>query len=348
MLGLIVVIVVFSIVILVHELGHFLVARRAGVRVERFSLGLGKVLFSKKIGETEYAISAIPFGGYIKMAGEEPSDKREGKPWEFYQKAPGRRFWILIAGAGLNYILAFMIFSFIVPVSRIGVVIKDMPAHKAGLEGGDKITSINGKVTRYWYQVLDILSADKKAKPFRFRIDRDGKSLEKIIKPDILESKDIFGRTRTHPKIGIGSYGDVELLKTSPLGYIKTGMRQTYYNTALTYKFIWYLVTGKVALKGSTAGPIGIAVILGKAVKIGIVYLIYLVAHINLALAIFNLLPFPILDGGHILFLGLEKLRRRPLSFKVQEMMQYAAITLIIAFFLLVSYNDIMIWILKK
>jgi regulator of sigma E protease len=165
--------------------------------------------------------------------------------------------------------------------------------------------------------------------------------MEFVIAPKLIESKNIFGKDVKRPKIGIGYYGDVILLKTDPYGYIKTGIRQTLDNTSLTYRFIWYLITGKVSMKGTVTGPIGIAMILGKAVKIGMVYLIYLVAHINLALAVFNLLPFPVLDGGHILFLGLEKIRRRPLSPKVQEVIQYIAIACLVAFMLLVTYNDI-------
>ena len=109
----------------------------------------------------------------------------------------------------------------------------------------------------------------------------------------------------------------------------------------MTYKIIWYLITRKVPLKGTVSGPVFIVTMLGKAVKVGFAYLIYLVAHINLALAIFNLLPFPVLDGGHIIFLGLEKIRRRPLEPKVQEIIQYVAITLLIALMIFVTYNDI-------
>jgi regulator of sigma E protease len=348
MLSVIGVVVVFSVVILVHELGHFLMARYIGVKVERFALGLGKVLLSKRIGDTEYVICLIPFGGYVKMAGDEPIDKPSSNRQEFFGQPPGRRFWIIFAGAAVNYIFAFLIFSFIVPTSRIGVVIKDMPAYKSGIETGDRIVAINDNEVKYWYQVLDFVSKDYNAKPLKMIIDREGVTSEVTITPDILELKGLFGREIKKPKIGISYFGDVEVLKGSPVKHLTVGARQIFANTVLTYKFIWYLVTGKIALKGAAAGPVGIAVILGKAIKIGFVYLVYLVAHINLALAIFNLLPFPILDGGHIFFLGIEKIRKRPLSIKVQEIVQYVAVTLIIAFFLLVTWNDISLWILKR
>ena len=341
MLTVVTVFLVFSIVILVHEFGHFFMARRIGVKVERFSLGFGKVLLSIKRGDTEYAISAIPFGGDVKMAGEEPSDKHEGKPWEFYSKAPGLRFWVLVAGASLNYLLAFAIFCFVVPSAKVGAVIKDMPAEKAGLKTGDKIVSIDGKPVEYWHEILSIISNDTDANPISMEVERDGALSSISVTPNIIEDKNIFGKPVKKAKIGIGYYGDIKLLKANPLKMIATGARQTIDNTMITYKFIWYLITGKVSVKGTVTGPIGIVMILGKAVKVGFSYVIYLVAHINLALAIFNLLPFPVLDGGHIMFLGLEKIRKRPLGLKTQEVIQYVAIGLLIMLMLFVTYNDI-------
>lgn len=342
MLGFLAVVIVFSVVIIIHEFGHFLAARRMGVRVERFSLGFGRILWSKKIGDTEYAVSSIPVGGYVKMSGEEPSDKYEQKPWEFCNKPPGKRFWILFTGAAVNYIFAFLIFSFILPTSRVGIVLEDMPACGAGLRTADRIISIDGKKTEYWYEVLDIVSKDISARPLKMQIERDGNIIDLSVTPKILDSKDIFGRESKRAKIGIGYYGEVGILKADdPLRYLITGARQTLDNTSLTYRFIWYLISGKVSVRGTVTGPVGIAVILAKAAKVGIVYLLYLVGHINLALAIFNLLPFPLLDGGHILFLGLEKIRKRPLSLKTQEAIQYVAITLLIALMVFVTYNDI-------
>jgi regulator of sigma E protease len=348
MLSIVAVVVVFSIVILAHELGHFLVARRMGVKVERFALGLGKVLISKRVGETEYALCAIPFGGYVKMAGDEPTDKISNNKNEFFGQPPGKRFWIIFAGAAVNYLLAFFIFSFIVPTSRVGIVMEGMPADKAGIVTGDKIVSIDGLKTDYWYQVLDIVSRYSNTSPLHVQVDRDGKTSDLFIQPDLIQSKGMFGSRKTVPKIGISYFGDVEILKAGPIEYIVTGARQTLANTALTYRFIWYLITGKVGLKGSATGPVGIAVILGQAIKVGFVYLVYLIAHINLALAIFNMLPFPVLDGGHILFLGIEKLKKRPVSIKVQEFIQYIAIFLIMLLFVVVTWNDITMWILKK
>ena len=348
MLALLSVIVVFSTVILIHEVGHFIMARRMGVKVERFSLGLGKVLFKIKRGDTEYALSLIPFGGYVKMAGEEPADKREGKPWEFSSKPPGKRFLILAAGASLNYIFAFIIFCIILPTSRIGIVLEDMPAYEAGVKTGDRIVSIDSTGVRYWQDVLDIVSSASADRPLNIRIDREGEILGFDVVPKIIEAPGLFGRQVKAAKIGIGYYGDVELLQGSLYRHIKMGLAQTWSNTSLTYRFIWYLITGKVSVKGSVTGPVGIAVILGKASKIGFVNLLYIVGHINLALAIFNLLPFPVLDGGHILFLGLEKIRRRPMSVKTQDRVQYVAVSLLVALFLFVSYNDIMMWFIKR
>jgi regulator of sigma E protease len=344
----IIVAAVFGMVILVHELGHFIMARRMGVHVERFALGLGKVLISKKIGGTEYAICAIPFGGYVKMAGDEPLNKISDNKKEFFGQPPGKRFWIILAGAGVNYLLAFFIFSFIVPTSRVGIVVENLPAHKAGIETGDRIVSIDGHAVDYWYQVLDIVSKYESSEPMDIGIEREGKVENLSLRPDLVESKGLFGRHVIKPGIGISYFGDVEILKAGPIEYITTGFKQTFANTALTYRFIWYLITGRVGLRGSATGPIGIAVILSHAVKVGFVYLVYLIAHINLALAIFNMLPFPVLDGGHILFLGIEKIKKRPVDVKVQEIIQYIAIFLIMLLFFVVTWNDITMWVLKK
>jgi regulator of sigma E protease len=344
----IIVAVVFSIVILVHELGHFFMARRMGVKVERFALGLGRVLISRKSKGTEYALCAIPFGGYVKMAGDEPAGKMSGNKEEFFGQPPGRRFWIIFSGAAVNYILAFCIFSFIAPASRVGAVIEGMPADKAGVKTGDRIASINGYETTYWYQVLDIIAKLPEQGAIHMELDRKGSRAEAVIIPDIIEKKGLFGSVKSVPKIGIGYYGDVKILKNGLIGNAAIGLRQTLSNTALTYRFIWYLITGKVALKGSASGPVGIAIVLGRAAKVGFVYLLFLVAHINLALAIFNLLPFPVLDGGHILFLGIEKIRKRPISVKVQEVVQNIAVFFILLLFAVVTWNDITTWFFRR
>lgn len=349
MLTIFTVVVVFSIVILVHELGHFLMARHIGVKVEKFSLGLGKTIFCKKIGDTEYAIGLIPFGGYVKMAGEDPGDKKEGAPWEFSSQPPGKRFWIIFAGAAVNYIFAFLIFCFVLPSSRIGMAIKDMPGEKSGLKANDLIIKVDDKDVRYWFQVVDIVSKHKGEEPVFFTVKRDKGFIIAIpVVPELMETEQGISKGRRVPKVGITYSGEVMFLRGSPIAYIKSGVKQTFDNTVLTYKFLWYLITGKVPVKGSVTGAVGIAFIVGKAIHIGFVYLVFLVGHINLALAIFNLLPFPVLDGGHIIFLGLEKIRRRPLGVKTQDVIQYAAITLILTLFLFVTYNDVMTWVFKK
>jgi len=319
-----------------------------GIRVERFSLGFGKILWSKRKGDTEYAISAVPLGGYVKMAGEEPSDKHEGKPYEFYAKPPGKRFWVLFSGAALNYIFALILFSFIVFTPRIGYVVPESPAYEAGLKTGDNILSIDEKKIDYWHQMQNIVSANIGSKPLRLEIDRDGKVKIVTIVPEVLESEGMFGRTSKRGMLGVGYYGDVTLLKANPLICLKTGFRQTLNYSLLTYRVLWYIVTGKVAAKDTLSGPVRIVRDLAKAVDVGFLYLLYFVALINLALAIFNLLPIPVLDGGHILFLGIERIRKRPLNVKTQEVVQYIGFSLLLALMLFVTWNDISNIFFKK
>jgi len=339
MLTIFAVIVVFSFVILVHELGHFIAARRIGVRVEKFALGFGKTLFSTRRGETEYCINVVPFGGYVKMAGEEQTDKHEGKAWEFLAKPHGKRFWVLFSGAAVNYLFAFLIFCFVLPTTHVIKVVENLPAEKAGMQADDRVLSIDGERIWSFSGVIDAVSKNKEADPLLFQIEREGKVLEFEITPTLAH---LEGEGGERFVIGVKGADKFQVLKRHPLEYLRAGASQSFYITTALYKFLWRLITGKESLKKNVAGPVGIAVIIGHAARAGVLHLLWFMGYINAVLAIFNLLPFPILDGGHILFLGLEKLRRRPLSLKAQEIMNNVALALILVFFVFVTWNDLM------
>jgi len=340
------VIAVFSIMIISHEFGHFLMARKMGVKVEIFSFGFGPKIASIKRGDTEYVLSAVPFGGYVKMAGDELSEKLQGKEWEFYSKPPYKRFNIIVAGAVVNYILGFIFFCMVfmlgapIASSRIGGLMEGYPAEKAGLKVNDKILEINGKKVVYWEDVLTAIQGNKEG-DIDIVVDRNSEILKFRIGTKQEDMKDIFGKPLKRALIGIMQSDEAIFVKSGFLKSISMGAEKVWFITVLTYKAIWGMLTGAISIK-AVAGPIGIFAMTGKAASMGLIYLLNISGFISVSLAIFNLLPFPILDGGHILFLIIEKIKGRPVDKKVQEMAQNIAFALLIAFALFVSWNDIL------
>jgi len=337
----IVIIFVFSILIVVHELGHFLTARAAGIRVERFALGFGKKLMSVVKGGTEYRINLIPFGGYIKMAGEDVSEKTGAKD-EFWSKPVGNRFWVLVSGSLFNYIFGFMLMVLLYtvgmpkPTSEVGGVLKGSPADRAGIKSGDVILSMNGKEVFYWQEVLKTISENKSAQEMSVKVKRGEEEIVYNVVPS-----DVIGEKTLKQKIlGIMASKSVKIEKAPLVKAVILGGTDVYYFTVGTYKGIWMLVTGQMPVKGNIGGPIQIIDILAGAVSRGMVSVIYVMAIISLGLALFNLLPFPVLDGGHIVFLAIEKLRGRPVSEKTYQAVSQVALVLLIMFVVYVSYFD--------
>jgi len=348
LLTFIIVLLVFSALILIHEAGHLVAAKKAGIRVEAFSLGMGKRLCGIEIGGTDYRICAFPFGGYVKMAGEDP-EEAEGKEGEFGTKPVGHRFWVIAAGAITNYVFAFLLFSIIftmgIPTltNEVGDVLKGYPAKEAGLEAGDRILAIGGARTEYWDDIVEAIKKESAgAEALDVTVSR-GKNVFSIkIKPQIYEGQNIFGQKITRPMIGIAPSQEIVKVSYGPVKAVYYGGKRLLSLTALTYKGIWLLLTGGMPVKSSVSGPIGIGYLIGRAAELGIVPLLVITAHISMALAIFNLLPFPVLDGGHIIFLAFEKLMGRPVSIKVQEVITQVAVVLLIAFALFISWQDIL------
>ena len=347
MLSLIYFLLVLSVLVIVHEFGHFITAKRLGVRVEKFSFGFGPKLFSFKRGETEYLISAIPLGGYIKMSGEDPTEKLLNEKWEFLSRKPFDRFRIIFAGPLCNYILAFLIFSVIFMfgtptlTTEVGSLLKDYPAEKQGVKVGDKVLSVDGNKVKYWEDMTEIIHKHP-AGPMRLSIERGGKVFEMQIEPVMRETKDIFGKSATVALIGIAPSQKIESVKYGFFRSFGMGFNKLVQLTALTYKAIFAILTGRLSFRESMTGPIGIFFITGKAAHLGLIYIFHLMALLSASLAIFNLLPLPVLDGGHILFLALEKLRGKPLSPRAQEVITNIGISFLILLMVLIFYSDIM------
>ena len=352
----IVFLLVLSILVIIHEFGHFIAAKRQGVRVEKFSLGFGPKLFGVKRGDTEYAISLIPLGGYVKMAGDEPSSAK-GESCEFLSKSVWQRFKIIFAGPLLNYLLGFLLFWFVffagapTATNKIGTLLDNYPAKAAGLQAGDNIVAVDGKATKYWEDLTDIIH-NKKEGNLNITVERKtasgAKTLQIKIAPVRKEFTDIFGKRQSISLIGVAPSGEAVSVRYGFFDSFFRAAGQIYKLTEITFKSLLFISTGKMSVKESFTGPIGIFIITSKAAQMGIIYLLQMMAILSASLAIFNILPIPVLDGGHILFLIIEKIRGKALSAKFQEIATQTGMTLLVALMLFVFYSDIIRFILKK
>ena len=347
MLSLISFIVVLSILVIVHEFGHFIVAKKMGVRVEKFSIGFGPEIFGVTRQDTRYSVSMIPLGGYVKLSGETGAEGLKGEKWEYLSRTVGERMRIIFAGPLLNYILAFLIFSFVFMVgnptltSVIGKVMPGYPAESSGLKVGDKILKINGKDVIYWEDVTKIVHTSKNQE-MNLVVERLGQKVSIIVMPKSQEMDTIFGSRKNISIIGIVPSGDAVYVKYGFFKSIYMGAEKLWTLTYITCRALWASITGAIPIKESMTGPIGIFYITGQAAKLGLVYLLQLMGVLSASLAIFNLLPVPVLDGGHILFLAIEKIRRKPVSIKMQENITQVGMSLLIVLMLFVFYNDFM------
>lgn len=341
-------IVVLGVLIFFHEFGHFLVARLFGVGVEKFSLGFGPRLIGKKVGITDYRISAIPLGGYVKMVGEEPDAEiaPEDIPISFTHKHVAKRMLIVAAGPVFNILLAVIIFfgifftsgTFVLKPS-VGSVKQGSPAFAAGLEKGDLITAINESAINSWDEMAEIINASKGEK-IKLAVRRGESSQKFSLAPELVTTKNIFGEDAQRYIIGITASGETYSKELNLFQAFSESMIQTYRVTELMVVIIAKLIMGDISTD-TLGGPIMIAQMAGDSAKAGIGSLISFIALISVNLAIINLLPIPVLDGGHLLFFSIEAVKGRPVSIKVREIAQQIGLFLLILLMILVFYNDI-------
>jgi len=341
-------IVVLGVLIFFHELGHFLVARLFGVGVEKFSLGFGPRILGKKIGMTDYRISAIPLGGYVKMVGEEPDAQIEPSlvPLSFTHQHVLKRICIVAAGPLFNVLLAVIIFFFIFYISGsiilkpvIGKVQENTPAQLAGLAAGDQITAIDGIRVGSWDEMAGLISSSE-GKPLVITINREDTSRDLHISPKLTQIKNIFGEDIQRFVIGITPSGDYFSQKLGILDAVGESLTQTFNITKLTIVSIVKILQGRLSSK-NIGGPIMIAEMAGQQAKQGPTNLVFFIALISINLAILNILPIPVLDGGHLLFFFVELVIGRPVSLKVREVAQQAGLFVLILLMIFVFYNDI-------
>ncbi|MCX5669480.1 MAG: RIP metalloprotease RseP [Candidatus Omnitrophica bacterium] len=347
MIATLVFILILSLLIIVHEFGHFIAARRAGVRVEEFSLGFGPQLFIKIIGDTKYSLSLIPLGGYVKMSGDNLAECK-GKADEYFSKSPGKRFQIIFCGPLLNYILGFLFFWFILfagyptLTTKVGGLIDGYGAKDAGLQVADKIIAINGQNVDSWEDLQNQIQKNKASDSIELLLIRNAQKLKfnVAIKSKVLDNQ--LGEKKSLGIIGITPFDEVLEVRHGLIESAYLGLKKTFDLTVMTYKGIWRLVTGKMSMRDSMAGPLGIFFITSKAAKLGLIAVMHLVAVLSVSLAVFNLLPLPILDGGHIFLLGLEKFRKKTLGIKAEQIVNNIGVSLMIMLALFVTYNDIL------
>ena len=344
-------VLVLGILIFFHELGHFLVAKYFGVKVLKFSLGFGPKLVGKKIGETEYLLSAIPLGGYVKMLGESDDDHSEPlSPEEeessFSNQHVLKRIGIVSAGPLFNLFLALFIFcSFYmiagnhVMIPKIGQVTEGSPAHKAGLLKGDVIISIGGKIIETWSQIRDAVQGSE-GKRLDVTVKREDKLFTATVIPEASVVKNIFGEEIQSALIGIVASGEFKKVILGPVGSVEEGFRKTWEIIKLTCLTIVKLFQGVVPIK-TLGGPILIGQLTGQIAQENLTALFPLMAVISINLGILNLLPVPILDGGFIAFLLIELLIGKPLSIKKRDLAQKVGLFLLIALMAIVMYNDL-------
>ncbi len=343
---------VFGLLVFIHEFGHFLVAKWLDVRVERFSLGFGPKIFSVLRGHTEYMICALPLGGYVKLAGDEVGAELTREPWEFLSRNPWQRNLIVLAGPLMNLFLAFVLLSIIsmvgVPMftSKVGEVKKGFPADLAGIKPNDVIVTINGKPTKLWEDLVGVIYASP-GKPLELGLrramagDATGEITKLKIVPREEVMKDLFGKERKIGIIGITPTAEVLAQKLGFFPAVGAGFHATVSMTAMTYKGLWMLVTRQVPAN-SIGGPLMIAKLAGESAKKGVVQLLYFTCVISVSLGVINLLPVPVLDGGHLAYFTIEGIKGSPVSLRAQEVSQRVGIVLLVSLMLFATYNDIL------
>lgn len=345
-MSLIYAIILFGFLIFIHELGHFLAAKLSGVRVLKFSIGFGPKILGKKIGETEYLLSAIPLGGYVKMYGEDAGDEAIDEKRSFKHQPVHKKMFIVLAGPLFNIIgaifLFWIIFVYGVPVLKpvIGEVMENSPAYMAGLKKGDKVIEIDGQQITNWFEMAQFIQQNPN-RTLNLKIDRKGEIIQFAIKPQEKETKNLFGEKIFVGQIGIKPSDEVYIKKEDPLTAINKSFEKSYEIVELTYLTI-VKIFQRVVSTDVIGGPILIFQAAGKTAEQGLVSFLSFAAIISINLGILNLLPIPVLDGGHILFFMIEGIRRKPLSEKFITISQKIGIAFLIALMMLAFYNDIL------
>lgn len=323
-------VLVFGLLVIFHELGHFAIAKAVGIKVHEFAVGMGPKLLSVKGKETSYSVRALPIGGYVKMEGE---DEASSDIRSFNNKPLWARMSVILAGPLMNFILAILLFMIIFysigfPTTQIGQVTPGLPAESAGIIAGDRIVRIEDEKIDSWDEIVQIINGSKDKSLNIELIDKDGKQKNIIVKPVMnFETKQaVIGITPMLKK----SFGQAAKASIDRTSFVLTGMLD----------YIGNLFRGKASTE-DVVGPVGIIHIVGEAAKIGIFNVLHIAAVISINLGIVNLLPIPALDGGRLIFLSFEGLSGKPLDPEKEGFIHLVGFILLMALMVFIVYKDI-------
>lgn len=328
MLTAIAAIFVFLLVVVIHEGGHFSVAKLVGIKVNEFAIGMGPKLFQKRKGETLYTLRALPIGGYVKMEGE---DEDSDDPRGFSKVSVWSRIAVVSAGAIMNFVLAIVVLSIVAfslghPTTTIEEVLVDSPAMEYGVLPGDKILSIDGVEISEWNEIVDTINSSNTSQMLDIIVQRNGEIIPLQVKPMLDNERVVIGIVPESEKSFIKSF--------------KSGFEDTAYFLKLMFNFIAMLFQGQVSTN-DLAGPVGVINVIGDQAKLGFVNLLYILGFISVNLGFFNLLPIPALDGSRIVFLLIEAIRGKPVDPKKEGFIHFIGFVFLISLMLLVTYKDL-------
>jgi regulator of sigma E protease len=331
--------IIIAVLILAHEWGHFMAARRIGIPVYEFSLGFGRKLLSTKKNGVEYSLRLIPLGGFVRMAGEEPGDMNN--PDGFNTRKPLEKIAVAFSGPFMNFVLAVFIFIYSFAVlgvaqpmndAVVGEILKGKPADSAGLQTNDRILAVNGKSVGNWNEFVDMIKNNAVGVPLEVKVDRGGATSN-------ITLKSIQDESTGKPIVGV--YPQVKFEKQGILNSIKLGIIQTYQMSVLLLSGLGMLFTG-AASASDLAGPVGITNMVGEAARGGMVYLLSFAAFLSINLGIINLLPIPALDGSRIVFALVEAVRRKPLDPEKEGFIHLLGFLFLMLIIVFATYNDIL------
>ena len=344
--------VVLTILVFVHEFGHYFVARLCGVRIEVFSIGFGPELFgwTDRVG-TRWKVSAVPLGGYVKMFGERDTDEAEAaltpeeRAGAFHLKSLGQRAAVVFAGPAANFIFAAVVLMglfatvgepFTPPV--VGTVQPGSAAALGGIQPGDRFVSIAGEhVDRF--EDVQLIVRDNAGVPLPITVDRDGKDVALSVTPGVREETDNFGTERRFGFLGITG-GAREFVRHNVFTAAGRAVLATYNLTAMTVEAVGEIIAGTRSSK-ELGGPLRIAQISGEATQVGLVSTIWILIVLSINLGLINLFPIPVLDGGHLLFYAAEAIRGKPLGPKAQAIGFQIGLALVVGLMIFATWNDL-------